>query len=124
MGGEIFKISTRICTQSRDQPFINGYTPPASHCRTRKEQVQVMWRDTSNQVHAQAPEESPRGMGYGGILTSDMFGLRTTLDNSTERLLRLRHRFTIKTVLSSTQANRLRRIDKKLESRFHNCPLG
>lgn len=89
---------------------------PLAIAELEKEQVQVMWRDTSNQVHAQAPEESPRGMGYGGILTSDMFGLRTTLDNSTERLLRLRHRFTIKTVLSSTQANRLRRIDKKLES--------
>ncbi|EKO3659589.1 AAA family ATPase [Vibrio metschnikovii] len=88
---------------------------PLAIAELKKEQVQVMWRDSSLQVYAQEPEESPRGMGYGGILTSDMFGLRTTLDNSTERLLRLRRRFTEKTELSPIQAGRLRKIDKAIE---------
>ncbi|HGS5265863.1 TPA: AAA family ATPase [Vibrio parahaemolyticus] len=88
---------------------------PLAIAELKKEQVQVMWRDANLQVYAQEPEESPRGMGYGGILTSDMFGLRTTLDNSTERLLRLRRRFTEKTELSPIQAGRLRKIDKALE---------
>ena len=63
---------------------------PLAIAELDKKQVQVMWQDDSNQVHAQAPAESPRGMGYGGILTSDMFGLRSTLDNPTEDLLRER----------------------------------
>ncbi|WP_156294406.1 AAA family ATPase [Serratia oryzae] len=88
---------------------------PLAIAELKKEQVQVMWRDSSFQVHAQEPEESPRGMGYGGILTSDMFGLLTTLDNSTERLLRLRRRFTEKTELSPIQSGRLRKIDKAIE---------
>lgn len=88
---------------------------PLAIAELQKEQVQVMWRDSSLQVYAQEPEESPRGMGYGGILTSDMFGLRTTLDNSTERLLRLRRRFTEKTELSPIQAGRLKKIDKAIE---------
>ncbi|MUK37242.1 AAA family ATPase [Aliivibrio fischeri] len=88
---------------------------PLAIAELKKEQVQVMWRDPSFQVHSQEPEESPRGMGYGGILTSDMFGLRTTLDNSTERLLRLRRHFTEKTELSPTQAGRLKKIDQALE---------
>lgn len=88
---------------------------PLAIAELQKEQVQVMWRDSGLQVYAQEPEESPRGMGYGGILTSDMFGLRTTLDNSTERLLRLRRRFTEKTELSPIQAGRLKKIDKAIE---------
>nr|WP_290701171.1 ATP-binding protein [Halomonas sp. UBA3074] len=88
---------------------------PLAIAELQKEQVQVMWRDHSFQAHAQPPEESPRGMGYGGILTSDMFGLRTTLDNSTERLLRLRRRYTEKPELSVIQAKRLRKLDQALE---------
>lgn len=88
---------------------------PLAIAELQKQQVQVMWRDNSFQVHAQEPEESPRGMGYGGILTSDMFGLRTTLDNSTERLLRLRRRYTEKAELTPIQANRLAKIDKAIE---------
>ncbi|NRE97391.1 AAA family ATPase [Klebsiella variicola] len=88
---------------------------PLAIAELKKQQVQVMWRDANFQVHAQEPEENPRGMGYAGILTSDMFGLRTTLDNSTERLLRLRRRFTEKLELSPSQVNRLKKIDKALE---------
>lgn len=88
---------------------------PLAIAELEKQQVQVMWRDSNFQVHAQEPEESPRGMGYGGILTSDMFGLRTTLDNSTERLLRLRRSFTEKSELTPIQAGRLRKIDRLIE---------
>lgn len=88
---------------------------PLAIAELQKQQVQVMWRDASFQVYAQEPEESPRGMGYAGILTSDMFGLRTTMDNSTERLFRLRRRFTEKLELSPIQAGRLKRIDQALE---------
>lgn len=88
---------------------------PLAIAELQKQQIQVMWRDADFQVHAQEPEESPRGMGYGGILTSDMFGLRTTLDNSTERLLRLRRRFTEKLELSPIQAGRLKKIDRSIE---------
>lgn len=88
---------------------------PLAIAELDKQQIQVMWRDSKFQVHAQEPEESPKGMGYGGILTSDMFGLRTTLDNPTERLLRLRRRFTEKSELSPIQAGRLKKIDKAIE---------
>jgi predicted ATPase len=88
---------------------------PLAIAELNKQQVQVMWRDEAHQVHAQEPEESPRGMGYAGILTSDMFGLRTTLDNSTERLLRLRRRLTEKPELTPVEINRLSKIDKAIE---------
>lgn len=84
---------------------------PLAIAELEKEQLQVMWRDNLHQAHAKEPAESPRGMGYGGILTSDMFGLRTTLDNSTERLLRLRRRFVELPSLTEVQRKRLGKID-------------
>ncbi|MEJ1297805.1 MAG: AAA family ATPase [Candidatus Sedimenticola sp. (ex Thyasira tokunagai)] len=88
---------------------------PIAIAELGKEQVQVMWNDEDGQVHAHEPAESPRGMGYAGILTSDMFGLKTTLDNSTERLLRLRRRFTEKQELSEIQKGRLKKVDSAIE---------
>lgn len=88
---------------------------PLAIAELQKQQVQVMWQDANFQVNAREPEESPRGMGYAGILTSDMFGLRTTLDNSTERLLRLRRKFTEKLELTSIETGRLKKIDQALQ---------
>ena len=89
---------------------------PLAIAELRKQQVQVMWADPDFQVHAQEPAESPRGMGYGGILTSDMFGLLSTLDKKTERLLRLRRRFTEMDSLSTIKKGRLKKIDAAIES--------
>ncbi len=88
---------------------------PLAIAELQKQQVQVMSQDSNFQVTAQEPEDSPRGMGYAGILTSDMFGLRTTLDNSTERLLRLRRKFTEKLELTHVETGRLKKIDQALE---------
>lgn len=88
---------------------------PIAIAELGKEQVQVMWNDEDGQVHAHEPAESPRGMGYAGILTSDMFGLRTTLDNSTERLLRLKRRFVEKESLTEIQRGRLNKVDAAIE---------
>lgn len=88
---------------------------PLAIAELEKEQVQVMWRDESYQVHAQAPAESPRGMGYGGILTSDMFGLMTTLDNPTERLVRERRALTEKEILDTEERKKLGELDAALE---------
>lgn len=88
---------------------------PLAIAELAKEQIQVMSRANDGQVYAQEPEESPKGMGYGGILTSDMFGLRTTLDNSTERLLRLRRLFTELPELSDIRRGRLKKIDAAIE---------
>ncbi|MGZ8159743.1 MAG: AAA family ATPase [Methylobacter sp.] len=89
---------------------------PLAIAELDKKQVQVMWQDDSNQVHAQAPAESPRGMGYGGILTSDMFGLRSTLDNPTEDLLRERRSLVELDQLTAEQRQELKSLDSKIEA--------
>ncbi len=88
---------------------------PLAIAELEKDQVQVTWRDLSGQVHAQVPAESPRGMGYAGILTSDMFGLRGTLDNPTENLLRDRRALIEKEELNQTEQDQLRVLDEEIE---------
>jgi predicted ATPase len=49
-----------------------------------KEQIQIMKRDEdSMKVYSELPLYDPKGLGFSGILTSDMFGLRSDLDQET-----------------------------------------
>ncbi len=89
---------------------------PLAIAELQKEQVQVMWKDENNNVHSQEPAESPRGMGYAGILTSDMFGLTGTLDEATESLLRERRDLFEKETLNKKETERMDEIDKEIKS--------
>ena len=88
---------------------------PLAIAELEKGQVQVTWRDDDGQVYATMPAESPRGMGYAGILTSDMFGLRGTLDRPTEEMLRRRRRLFEKNELSEGERRELVELDREIE---------
>jgi translation initiation factor RLI1 len=79
---------------------------PLAIAELEKQQVQVMWRDPQHQVYAQEPEESPRGMGINLILRSDMFGLKTTLDDITQEKLTARNKLASKDKLSQERVQR------------------
>ncbi len=58
-----------------------------------KEQVQILYREAgSRTVRAENPAVDPKGMGFAGIVTSDMFGLGTSLDKTTNADLLTLHR--------------------------------
>ena len=88
---------------------------PLAIAELEKDQLQVMWTDIKNQVHSLIPEESPRGLGFSGILTSDLFGLQTTLDSSTEQIIRERKTLAEKKSLSENELNNLKELDKTLK---------
>ncbi|ENU45838.1 AAA family ATPase [Acinetobacter nosocomialis] len=73
---------------------------PLAIAELEKEQVQVMKRDDKNQISATMPDENPRGMGINLILRSDMFGLKTTLDDDTNQRLIKRNALAAKETLS------------------------
>lgn len=83
-----------------------------------KQQVQILNRDKdSGQIEARKPEFDPRGMGYAGIVTSDMFGLASSLDSHTQDLLEEKRVLTLNNEpLSDMQRNRLETINLELES--------
>ena len=59
---------------------------PLAIAELKKQQVQVMWRDDDHNVHSQEPYIDPRGAGFMATLT-EVFGLNTTLDLETQKLV-------------------------------------
>lgn len=86
-----------------------------------REQVRIMQRD-SNQGRgaAEIPEENPQGMGVAAILTSDLFGLRSTLDKITQNRLDRRRELAFRndenlTEEDEKELNRLNNILSRLD---------
>ncbi|MDH4426845.1 MAG: AAA family ATPase [Acidovorax sp.] len=82
-----------------------------------KEQVQILYREAgSRTVRAENPAVDPKGMGFAGIVTSDMFGLGTSLDKATNAdLLALHQLSTQQTPLSDADRAKLVEIRTRLE---------
>ncbi len=69
---------------------------PLSIAELNREQILVVSRDERTQsISVGIPSKSPRGMSVNGILTSDMFGLLTTLDNDTQAIIRKRRKLVV-----------------------------
>lgn len=82
-----------------------------------KEQVQIMYRESETSlVHAENPAVDPKGMGFAGIVTSDMFGLGTSLDKATnDDLLELHKLSTQESPLSDGDRAKLVAIRERLK---------
>ena len=87
---------------------------PLAIAELEKEQVQVMTR-IDKEVAAFKPSESPRGMGINLLLRSDMFGLKTTLDNSTNEGVIRRNALASKEELSKKEESELKKLNESLE---------
>ncbi len=59
---------------------------PLAIAELKKQQVQVMWEDEEHKVHSREPYVDPRGIGFMSTLT-EVFGVNTTLDLETQRLV-------------------------------------
>lgn len=82
-----------------------------------KEQVQILHREVgSREVRAENPAIDPKGMGFAGIVTSDMFGLGTSLDEATNNdLLALYRLSSQQQTLTQADCARLVEIRQRLE---------
>lgn len=82
-----------------------------------REQVRVMRRnEETRQITVDPPDESPRGMGVDGILTSDLFGLRSALDLPTQRLVDRRRELAVKDDLSEQESYQLYELNEQLKN--------
>lgn len=89
---------------------------PLAIAELNRFQVQILHRDReSNHIKAEYPEVDPKGMGYAGIITSDMFGLGSSLDKSTNKDLIELHKLSIRESLTEDDLDRLEQIRKSLE---------
>ncbi|MEW5826292.1 MAG: AAA family ATPase [Candidatus Bipolaricaulota bacterium] len=81
-----------------------------------KSQVQIMQRDEqTGRVSAMTPDVDPKGMGVNGLLKSELFGLRTTLDVETVgKLDRRSELYALGEERSAEQATELTRLSDEL----------
>lgn len=83
-----------------------------------KEQVQILQlaaSDDLRKIVAIHPELDPRGLGFAAIVTSDMFGIASTLDQPTQLLLERQRAYARKQKLDEEELARLTEINGKLE---------
>ena len=88
-----------------------------------KKQVRVFKRNEKFETKAIEPDISPEGMGVAGILTSELFGLPTTLDRVTNELLDERNLLLYKesqNALTSEERNRIRELFEILSKKGFN----
>lgn len=80
-------------------------------------QVQILKRGEGvRQIMARQPDFDPRGMGYAGIVTSDMFGLAAALDTHTQDLLERKRLISLKDgPLNDAEREDLERINLELD---------
>jgi len=83
-----------------------------------KNQVRMFKRDSeTGQITAEQPDISPKGLGIAGILTSELFGLPTTLDAETQEKLNEKNRLTVKQAtgeLTKSETEQLRNLSNEL----------
>jgi predicted ATPase len=94
---------------------------PMAIAELSKAQVQILHRNNkSRSVDAENPEIDPKGMGYAGIITSDMFGLGSSLDKPTNDDLISLHKLATAENLTESE-----KIDlKNLRSRLQNLDFN
>ena len=105
-------------SEGRDNSHIVLTTHnPLAIAELVKEQVQILYREAgSRTVRAENPAVDPKGMGFAGIVTSDMFGLGSSLDKATNAdLLALHQLSTQQTPLSDADRGKLVEIRTRLE---------
>lgn len=98
---------------------------PLAIAELEKQQVQILKRDEiSKQVAAFKPELDPRGMGYAAIVTSEMFGIASSLDKSTQELLEKQRLYAGKSKLDVTEQSELDKINSTLEQLGYRFSLA
>lgn len=91
---------------------------PLAVAELLREQVQILTRDKDDMhISSQPPELHPRGMGYAGVVTSELFGLEAAVDSHTQALLEEKRILAVKEgTLTEAERERLRLVNDELLS--------
>lgn len=100
--------------QKRSHIVLTTHNPLAI-AELVKEQVQILYRESETRtVRAQNPALDPKGMGFASIITSDMFGLGSSLDNATNEDLIELHRLSTRAELTPEERDDLTDLRQRL----------
>lgn len=84
---DYFKFLEEFTCNKESTQIVLATHHPLAIAELKKEQIRIMWKDEHQNVYSSIPENDPLGMGYAGLLTSDLFGLKSDLDSKTLKLL-------------------------------------
>lgn len=97
--------SSQVIISTHDPIVIGGLS---------KEAVTIFDRSV-NGTTVKSPEASPKGMGVAGLLTSDLFGLPTTLDPETQDALDRKRQLLYKKDRTAEECEELDRLTHELD---------
>ena len=85
---EYLEFMRRVVGDQPTSQVIMSTHNPLVIAGLERDDVRIMQRKQANgHIYVEKPRENPRGMGVAGILTSELFGLRSALDLPTQKLL-------------------------------------
>lgn len=87
---------------------------PLTFAGMEKNEVVVMERGPEGKIFAEHPTSAPKGMGFAAILTSDFFGLRSTLDKATLRKIDAKRELALKPNRTDEDRRRLAALNEEL----------
>lgn len=83
----------------------------------KREEILIMRREKDGCITIDRPEFDPQGMGVTGMLTSELFGLRSTVDSETlKRMDRRNHLFSLGEERTDAQNTELSQLSDELSS--------
>jgi type I restriction enzyme S subunit len=121
---DYLKLLTRVMSESSDESeeqqtsqILMSTHDPLVIASLFKEQIHLLKRDwQTGACKWEQPTVNPRGLGFTGILTSEMFGMRSDLDEETLADLDTKVRLVAKEgSLTPEEAIELEEINKRLE---------
>jgi energy-coupling factor transporter ATP-binding protein EcfA2 len=100
----------------QNSQFIAATHDPALVLNIPREQIRILHGPLAGDVRAEMPNIDPRGHGVGGLLTTELYGLSTQLDDHTQRLIDIQYELSRTPALSEAENRRLRSVNQELES--------
>jgi predicted ATPase len=106
----------KVVGEERSSQIVMATHDPLTIAGLGRDQVRVMNRDANGKISSLIPEKDPKGMGISGILTSDIFGLRSDLDLATLHLLDRKRQLAIKDTLTEAEKEELTKLNDELSN--------
>ena len=112
---DYLSLIKEIVDQSESSQVIISTHDPIVIGGLNKEAVTIFDRSVSGTT-VKTPDVNPKGMGVAGLLTSDLFGLPTTLDTETQKALDRMRQLLYKTDRTADENEELVQLTRELEN--------
>ncbi|MEU1921099.1 AAA family ATPase [Streptomyces albogriseolus] len=100
----------------QNSQFIAATHDPALVLNIPRGQIRMLHGSSVGAVRAEMPTVDPRGHGVGALLTTELYGLSTQLDDHTQSLIDMQYELSRMPALNEEDNRRLRSVNQELES--------